>query len=234
MGEGDDNDSVIRVIDSINATDTATINMQVSSVRTQPPGNYTFPINIRWHNTICDLGDIWLDNNLTIENDPWAEFDVDLNDTIYKGNETILLNGSVINRGNINITAAGLRAEIFDRHMNAFMPSVYMNCTIPPGNTILTINSDIYIGCEFNINDTLPAGDKKIEVLYIWDQTYTGEKEIYRTVSEILSFSIESSVYGMYLDSQAKDIATVQVPVIVVDRFGRTSIQYILVGTSID
>ncbi|MCK5235040.1 MAG: hypothetical protein KAJ88_04300, partial [Candidatus Aenigmarchaeota archaeon] len=70
--------------------------------------------------------------------------------------------------------------------------------------------------------------------VYVWEKTYLEDKLSDRTVSDILSFGVESTLYGIYMDTQAKDIATVQIPVIVIDRFGRTSIQYISVGTTIN
>ncbi|MCK5372820.1 MAG: hypothetical protein KAJ20_00605, partial [Candidatus Aenigmarchaeota archaeon] len=153
----------------------------------------------------------------------------------YEGDDMILLNGTIINRGNMNITAdADVRAEIFDRYLNSYNPAIDMNCTTPQNTDILPILSNSTVYCTYFINNTIPSGAKKVEIVYVWGMTHSEDKLSDRTISDILSFGVESTLYGIYMDTQAKDIATVQVPVIIIDRFGRTSIQYISVGTTIN
>ena len=229
------NIGTFEIISNISAGENDTVNISVSSVRTQPPGNYSFPVNVSWNSSLCNVGLINTTVNLTIMNDPWAEFNVTLNSTEYEGDDMILLNGTIINRGNMNITAdADVRAEIFDRYLNSYNPAIDMNCTTPQNTDILPILSNSTVYCTYFINNTIPSGAKKVEIVYVWGMTHSEDKLSDRTISDILSFGVESTLYGIYMDTQAKDIATVQVPVIIIDRFGRTSIQYISVGTTIN
>ena len=201
------------------------LSMVIYSHRRTPPGIYTIPVNLTWTDPNCGLGSVTKYANITIKGDPYASISLDLNQSYYNRTDTVKATVNITNIGNCNITtdAGYIVTYIYD----AFATSKIQEISCDSTPSVIPYLGYESISCQGQLNSGITAGNKSMVSIYRWNDTPAGKVSATETFVVVDSqFNVEPRI------TLKKDIVTIGEPVVVIDRFGKTTIQYIYVGSS--
>ncbi|MCK5322431.1 MAG: hypothetical protein KAJ47_04150, partial [Candidatus Aenigmarchaeota archaeon] len=171
----------------------------------------------------CGIGSNTKYASLTVMEDPYASMTIDLNKGAYNITETVNATVNITNIGNCILNTSSLNTYIYDAYSTAWITT--LEClNIPEEISYLGTES---VDCHVQLNSGITAGNKTLYSVYRWNNTPIS------SVSAAETFVVLESEYNLEETvTEKKDIVTIGEPVLVVDRFGRTTIQYIYVGSS--